>query len=60
MKNVLSTLKGIVEMQHQPTSFPFTNVQAYQHQQFIPATSQAQHVWPVAVTHWKINQPATH
>ena len=29
--NVLNTLKGIVEMQHQPTSLPFTNVQGYQH-----------------------------
>ena len=27
MKNVLNALKGIVEMQRQPTSLPFTNVQ---------------------------------
>ena len=37
MKNVLNTLKGIVEMQHQPTSFPFTNVRGYQHQQVYPS-----------------------
>ena len=50
MKNVLNALKVIVETQRQPTSLPFTNVQRFLHQQFIPVTSQAQHVWPVVVT----------
>ena len=51
MENVLNALKGIVETQRQPTSLRFTNVQGYQHRQFISVTSQAQHIWPVAVTH---------
>ena len=59
MKNVLNTLKGIVEMQHQPTSFLFTNVQGYQHQQFIPATSQAQHVWPASCSDALDNKPTS-
>ena len=50
MTNVLNPLKSIVEIQRQPTSLPFTKVQSYQHQQFIPVTIQAQHVWPGAVT----------
>ena len=50
MKNVVNGLKGIIETQHQPTSLPFTNLQGYQHQQFIPVTSQAQRMWPVTVT----------
>ena len=50
MKNVVNALKGIIETQRQPTSLPFTNLQGYQHQQFIPVTSQAQHMWPVTVT----------
>ena len=51
MKNVVNAQKGIIETQHQPTSLPVTNLQGYQHQQFIPVTSQAQHMWPVTVTH---------
>ena len=52
MKNVLNALKGISETQYQPTSasLPFMNVQGYQHQQFIPVTNQAQHLWPMTVT----------
>ena len=50
MKNVVNALKGIIETQCQPTSSPFTNLQGYQHQQFISVTSQAQHMWPVKVT----------
>ena len=51
MKNVSNAMKGIVETQCQPTStsLPFMNIQGYQHQQFIPVTSQAQHVWPEIV-----------
>ena len=51
IKNVVNALKGIIETQRQPTSVPFTNLQGYQHQQFIPVTSQAQHMWPVTVMH---------
>ena len=50
MKNAVNALKGITETQRQPTSLPFTNLQGYQHQQFIPVTSQAQHMWLVTVT----------
>ena len=49
MKSIISTLKDIIETQQQFTALPPTQMQGYQHHQFMPLTNQGQQVWPVAV-----------
>ena len=49
MKSIVSTLKDITETQRQFTALPPTQMQGYQHHQFMPLTNQGQQVWPVAV-----------
>ena len=49
MKSIVSTLKDIIETQRQFTTLPPTQMQGYQHHQFMPLTNQGQQVWPVAV-----------
>ena len=49
MKSIVSTLKDIIETQWQFTPLQPTQMQGYQHHQFMPLKNQGQQVWPVAV-----------